>query len=124
MSPAVPADVGVEIPTVYFLETVASPCRNKDVASIPLDDVDVNLLLKTTGPLNSDIALLLSPPVTLIDDENSPSVALTMLIPFLIEISSPVTVLIGVLCISSLPAIGSSFLLPANRIPLSLVPEK
>jgi len=41
MSPAVPADVGVEIPTVYFLETVASPCKNKDVASIPLDDVDV-----------------------------------------------------------------------------------
>ena len=62
MSPAVPADVGVEIPTVYFLETVASPCKNKEVASIPLDDVDVTLLLKTTGPLNSDIALLLSPP--------------------------------------------------------------
>ena len=82
MSPAVPADVGVEIPTVYFLETVASPCKNKDVASIPLDDVDVTLLLKTTGPLNSEIALLLSPPVTLIDDENSPSVALTILIPF------------------------------------------
>ena len=75
-------------------------------------------------PLNSDIALLLSPPVTLIDEENSPSVALTMLIPLLIEISSPVTVLIGVLCISSLPAIGYNFLLPANRIPLSLVPEK
>ena len=109
---------------MYFLETVASPCKNKDVASIPLDDVDVTLLLKTTGPLNSDIALLLSPPVTLIDDENSPSVALTILMPFLTEISSPVTVLIGVLCISSLPAIGSNFLLPANRIPLSFVPEK
>ena len=41
MSPAVPADVGVEIPTVYFLETVASPCKNRDDASRPLDDVDV-----------------------------------------------------------------------------------
>ena len=124
MSPAVPADVGVEIPTVYFLETVASPCKNKDDASIPLVEVDVTLLLKITGPLNSDIDLLPSPPVTLIDDENSPSVALTMLTPFLTDISSPVTVLIGVLCISSLPVIGSNFLLPANRIPLSLVPEK
>ena len=75
ISPAVPADVGVEIPTVYFLETVASHCKNRDVASMPLVEVDVTLLLKTTGPLNSDIALLLSPPVTLIDDENSPSVA-------------------------------------------------
>ena len=49
MSPAVPADVGVAIPTVYFLETVASPCKNKDDASIPLVDDDVTLLLKTTG---------------------------------------------------------------------------
>ena len=124
ISPAVPAEVGVAIPTVSFLETVASPCKNRDDASIPLVEDDVTLLLKTTGPLNSEIDLLPSPPVTLMDDEKSPSVALTILIPFLTEISSPVTVLIGVLCISSLPAIGSSFLLPANRIPLSLVPEK
>ena len=124
ISPAVPADVGVAIPTVYFLETVAVPCRNRDDASIPLVEDDVTLLLKTTGPLNSEIALLLSPPSTLIDDEKSPSVALTISIPFLVEISSPVTVRIGVLNISSLPVIGFNFLLPANRIPRSLVPEK
>ena len=109
---------------MYFLETVALPCKNRDDASIPLVEDDVTLLLKTTGPLNSEIALLLSPPSTLIDDEKSPSVALTMSIPFLVEISSPVTVRIGVLNISSLPVIGFSFLLPANRIPLSFVPEK
>ena len=109
---------------MYFLETVALPCKNIDDASRPLLDVDVTLLLKTTGPLNSEITLFSSPPSTLIDDENSPSVALTMLTPFFTEISSPVTVLIGVQNISSLPVIGFNLLLPANRIPLSLVPEK
>ena len=42
---------------MYFLETVASPCKNRDDASRPLVDVDVTLLLKTTGPLNSEIIL-------------------------------------------------------------------
>ena len=109
ISPAVPAEVGVAIPTVSFLETVASPCKNRDDASIPLVEDDVTLLLKTTGPLNSEIALLPSPPVTLIDDEKSPSVALTMLIPFLTEISSPVTVLIGAVSYTHLT-------LPTKRI--------
>ena len=76
ISPAVPAEVGVAIPTVSFLETVASPCKNRDDASIPLVEDDVTLLVKTTGPLNSEIDLLPSPPVTLIDDEKSPSVCL------------------------------------------------
>ena len=41
----------------------------KEFASIPLSDVDVNLLERITGPLNSDVILLSDPPSTLIDLE-------------------------------------------------------
>ena len=49
---------------VCFLETVASPCKNKDVASIPLVEVEVSLLVKTTGPSNSEMISELGPPST------------------------------------------------------------
>ena len=124
MSPGVPASVGVAIPTVYLRETVASPCMNKEFASKPLDDVDVTLLENMTGPVNSDIALPSSPPSTLIDCVNVPSVALTRLISVRFDISSPVTVLIGVSNTSSLPVTVLTFLLPANQIPLSFIPVK
>ena len=67
MSPGVPASVGVAIPTVYLRETVASPCKNNDPASIPLVDVDVSLLLKTTGPSNSEMMFAFGPHSTLND---------------------------------------------------------
>ena len=83
---------------------------NKEFASKPLVDVDVTLLEKTTGPVNSDIALPSSPPSTLIDCVNVPSVALTRLISVRFDISSPVTVLIGVSNTSSLPVTVLTFL--------------
>ena len=113
MSPGVPALIGVAMPTVYFLETVESPWRNKLLASIPLAAVEVTLLVKTTGPVNSEITFPSSPPSTRIDDEKVASVALTRLIPDLVEMSSPVILLIGVSKISSLPVTVLSFLLPA-----------
>ena len=67
MSPGLPDSDGVEIPTVYFLETVASPCKNIELDSIPLVELDVILLLTITGPLNSEATLLSSPPSTLIE---------------------------------------------------------
>ena len=64
MSPGFPESVGSVIPTVYFLETVASPCKKSEFASSPSVEVEVTLPLKTTGPLNSEIALLSGPPST------------------------------------------------------------
>ena len=65
-SPAAPPTDGVEIPTVTFLAILASPCNCSDTASIPSADVDVTLLVKMDGPLNSDNTSLFAPPVTLI----------------------------------------------------------
>ena len=65
-SPAAPPTDGVAIPTVIFLATLPSPCNCSDTASIPSTDVDVTLLVKTDGPLNSDNTSLFAPPVTLI----------------------------------------------------------
>ena len=64
MSPGFPAKVGVETPTVCFLETVASPCKKRDPASIPLVEVDVILLLKITGTSNYEIRFPSGPPST------------------------------------------------------------
>jgi len=51
---------------INFLATLPSPCSCNDTASIPSLDVDVTLLVKTDGPLNSDNTSLFAPPVTLI----------------------------------------------------------
>ena len=68
----------------------------KEFASIPLSDVDVNLLERITGPLNSDVVVLSGPPSTLIDLANIPSTGVTTLIAGSERISSPVIVLTGV----------------------------
>ena len=81
------------------------------------------LLLKITGPPNSEIALESDPPSTLIDLVKLPSRPFIILIPTLSLISSPVTVLIGVEKISSSPVTELSFLLPEKKIPLSFIAE-
>ena len=92
MSPGLPAVVGVAIPTVYFLDTVAEPCRNRESISTPLLESEVTFSLKITGPLNSEVALLSDPPSTITERENLPSRGLTTLILELLPMSSPVTV--------------------------------
>ena len=98
MSPGFPERIGVAIPTVYFLDTVASPCKNKEVASIPLSAVDVSFLLKITGPSNSEMMLLSEPPSTLserlIETSSGERTSNPTLTP-VGAISSPVTVGIG-----------------------------
>ena len=115
MSPGLPAREGVEIPIVCFLETVASPCKNNDPASIPLLDVDVSLLLKTTGPSNSEMMFAFGPPSTLndllIDASSGVRTSNPMLIPCSVA-SSPVVVGIGASNTSSCPVAELTFLLP------------
>ena len=98
MSPGFPASEGVPTPIVCFLETVASPCKNNELDSIPLLEVDVSLLLKITGPSNSDMMLAFGPPSTLsdllIDASSGVRTSNPMLIP-LSDASSPVVVGIG-----------------------------
>ena len=91
ISPGLPARDGVAIPTVYFLETVVSPCKNRLFASCPAP-VIVNLLLITTGPLNSEITLLSGPPSTLIERVAATSVTSETFNPGTPDISSPVMV--------------------------------
>ena len=125
MSPGLPASIGVAIPTVYFLETVASPCRNIDDASIPLVDVEVSLLLNTTGPSNSERMLPSEPPSTLIERLIVASSGVRTSNPTLNpppEISSPVTVGIGESNTSSCPVAELTFLLPTKKSPLSFIP--
>ena len=50
---------------------------NMDVASIPLAEVDVTLLVKITGPVNSDVVLPSAPPSTRKELVITASVALT-----------------------------------------------
>ena len=98
MSPGLPASEGVAIPTVYFLDTVVSPCKNRELDSTPLVDVEVTLPLKMTGPSNSETILPSGPPSTLSDLEMDASRGVRTSKPTLIpvaEISSPVTVGIG-----------------------------
>ena len=97
---------------------------SKLLTSKPRLAVDVTLFVNTTGPVNSEIALPSSPPSTLIDCVNVPSVALTRLISVRFDMSSPVTVLIGQSNLSSLPVIVLIFLLPENAIPRSFIPVK
>ena len=80
---------------------MASPCKNIEFASIPLSAVNETLLVKITGPVNSDADLPSAPPSTRRELVITASVALTKLIDFCAEISSPVTVLIGLSKISS-----------------------
>ena len=122
MSPGLPAREGVEIPTVYFLETLVSPCKNNEFDSNPLSELIVNLLLRITGPLNSDDTLLSGPPSTLIERVILDSSAERMLRPSSSPISSPVTVWTGVLNISSLPVTELSLLLPLYETPWSFIP--
>ena len=84
--------------------------------------MEVNLLVTITGPLNSDIAVLLSPPSTRIDLIKLPSSGLITFILLRTPISSPVIVWIGVSNISSVPVIVLCFLLPEYEIPLSFIP--
>ena len=74
-------------------------------------DVEVNLLVTITGPLNSDIAVLLSPPSTRIDLVKLPSSGLITFILLRIPISSPVIVWTGVSNISSTPVVVLSTIL-------------
>ena len=113
-SPGLPARIGVAIPTVNFLETVASPCKNRLFDSTLFV---VTLLLTTTGPLNSEVALLSDPPSTQIERVADISVTSETFNPGVSLISSPVIDLTGVSNISSLPVIVLSFLLPAYEIP-------
>ena len=64
ISPGFPDRDGVEIPTVYFLETVAFPWRYNEDVSTPFSEVVVILLLKITGPSNSEIIVPSGPPST------------------------------------------------------------
>ena len=64
ISPTLPAVEGVETPTVYFLPIVSSPWMNRLFASTGA--FVVTFLLKTTGPLNSEIIFLSLPPSTFI----------------------------------------------------------
>ena len=73
----------------------------KEFASIPLSDVDVNLLERITGPLNSDVILLSDPPSTLIDLLNAACDDSVTFRDARLPMSSPVIVLNGVSKISS-----------------------
>jgi len=59
---------------------------------MPFAEVDVSLLVKITGPLNSEVALLSAPPPTRIERSKLPSRGLTTLMFGRTPISSPVTV--------------------------------
>ena len=93
-----PASEGVAIPTVYFLETVVSPCRNRELDSTPLLEVEVIFSLKITGPSNSETMFPSGPPSTLrerlIDASSGVRTSNPTLTPS-VETSSPVTVGIG-----------------------------
>ena len=110
-----PASEGVEPPTVYFLDTAASPCRNKWFDSIPFSELTVSLLLQITGPSNSEIMLLSEPPSTLrerlIETSSGDKTSNPTLTPE-VAISSPVTVGIGASKTSSCPVAELTFLLP------------
>ena len=121
-SPEFPASVGSVIPTVYFLETVTSPCKKSETASIPEGEFEVIFSEKITGPLNSEIALLSGPPSTRIERLKLPSTALVTFSPGRFPMSSPVTVCIGVSKISYLPVVLLNLLLPTYAIPLSFIP--
>ena len=97
---------------------------NTELASIPFLEVNETLLVKITGPVNSDVDFPSDPPSTRRELVRTPSVALTKLIDLFFEISSPVTVLIGLSKISSCPVTLLSFLLPEYEIPLSFIPVK
>jgi len=56
-----------------------------EFASIPLVEVDVTLLVKITGPVNSDGDLPSAPPSTRRELETTPSVALSRLIDFCLD---------------------------------------
>ena len=114
--------MGLAIPTVYFLDTVASPWRNNTFDSTPLGELTVILLLTINGPLNLETTLLSGPPSTLIDLANTPSTGSITFKPGSSAMSSPSTVWTGVSKISSLPVIVLSRLLPEYEIPLSFIP--
>ena len=125
MSPGLPAIAGVAIPTVYFLETVASPWRNILFASIPSSEDEVTFWENDTGPSNLDRISLLAPPSTLIDLETVASNGVIISTPEAApdeNKSSPVTVGTGVSNTSSLPVLESILLLPTKKSPLSFIP--
>ena len=102
-------------PTEYFLETVVSPCKKIEFASIPFVEVEVSLLLMINGPSNSEMMLLSGPPSTLserlIDASSGERTSNPMLTPPTPG-SSPVTVGIGASKTSSCPVPELTFLFP------------
>ena len=100
---------------MYFLDTVVSPCRNSEFDSMPLVEVEVILLLKITGPSNSETMFPSGPPSTLkerlIDASRGVRTSNPTLTP-LVDTSSPVTVGIGASKTSSCPVAELTFLLP------------
>ena len=117
-----PASVGSVVPTVYFLETVASPCKKSETASSPEEELEVTFPEKITGPLNSEIALLSEPPSTRIERLKLASTGLIIFNPGRFPMSSPVIVCTGVSKISSCPVVLFNFVLPTYAIPLSFIP--
>ena len=114
-SPGFDESAGVDIPTVYFLEILASPCKNKEWVSIPFGEFDVILLLKITGPPNSEMIFLSAPPSTLIDlfkEISDDEITLNPTEESDSTISSPVTERTGVSKTSSWPVEELIFLFP------------
>ena len=83
ISPGFPAETGVANPTVYRLDTLASPCRYREIVSTPSSESEVILLLKITGESNLEIILLFSPPSTVIERLTLTSTGLMILYPTL-----------------------------------------
>jgi len=101
------------------------PCRKSELASSPPAAVDVTLLLKITGPSNSEMRWPSGPPSTLIDLEIVTSRGVRTSNPMLTPVSptySPTTDGTGASNTPSCPVEELTFLLPMKKSPSLFIP--